>query len=250
MVAVSCPRTRLGMFPLVVVFALPQAVLAQDTRETRRAWEIHIGLGFGDAAGCKADEGADSSMNGAMDAAVDDAADDCWIDGAAAGSLGGGYRLHPHWALGLELSGWSFNVPDGWRGSLDTEATDVSVGMSQVALYGRFYWYDERLWDPYFQAGIGYGGITGTAENTDATFEVNATGPIYHVGLGVDYIVHPIFRVGAQWLAALLVASEICTDDGDTKECRAPEKNADGGREGLALPWRLALTGTFVFGER
>jgi len=252
----SAPSPQPATLALLLTLAVAVPASAQDSApadDVRAAWEIHLGLGFGDAVGCDADE-EDTSMAGAMGGTMggsgDEGGDGCWIDGASAISLGGGYRLHSNWSLGLELGGWSFNVPEDWRGDLDGEATDVSVGMTYLAFYGRYYWFDDGAWDPYLQAGVGLGSITGTAENTNADFEISVSGPVYHVGIGVDYMVHPIFHLGIQGAAALLVGSEICTDDGDTHECRDPEKKDDGEREGLALPWRLSLTGTFVFGER
>lgn len=52
-------------------------------------------------------------------------------------------------------------------------------------------------------------------------------------------------RAGA--VVYLQVSSEICADDPDQPEdCHSPGTNDGGEREGLLLPWRLMVTGSFA----
>jgi hypothetical protein len=204
-----------------------------DPEYARRPAELWLVLGLGNAV-CD-NEKPDS---------------DCPVDGAFAFGLGGAWRFHPHWALGLELAAWSFNVRDEWRGQLQESASDVQFDSAFVALVGRWYWFDEGSADPYLQAGFGFGSVTSEATNDAGTYSYSANGVVYALGIGVEWKLSRVFRLGPQGLAYLHVSSEICEDpQTGGEECRDPGKNPDGDREGLALPWRLAAVGTFTFGN-
>jgi opacity protein-like surface antigen len=175
---------------------------------------------------------------------------DCPVDGGGAFGLGGFWRFHDNWAVGLELAAWSFNVRDEWRGQLQNDADDVKFSSFYISPLARWYWFDEGMVDPYLQAGIGLGTVTAEAKNQNATYEYNARGIAYSLGIGVDFHVSKLFRIGPQLLGYLHVSSEICDNPAGAGEtCRDPGKNPDGDREGLALPWRFVAVGTFMLGD-
>lgn len=175
---------------------------------------------------------------------------DCPVDGGGAFGLGGLWRFHDNWAVGLELAGWSFNVRDEWRGQLQNDAEDVKFSSFYFGPMARWYWFDEGVADPYLQAGLGIGTVSAEAKNQSASYEYNARGIAYSLGIGVDFHVADIFRIGPQLLAYLHVSSEICDNPaGASETCRDPGKNPEGDREGLALPWRFVAVGTFMFGD-
>jgi hypothetical protein len=211
----------------------PAAPVASARDEQRRRWEILVGLGIGNAF-CDRDE-PDS---------------DCPVAGGFAFFVGGGYRFVPNFSAGVELAGWSYAVREGWRGDLSDDADDVQFSSSYLAVYGRWYWFKEGKMDPYLQAGIGVGSLVGKAETETDTFEVRSNGWVVPVGIGVDWQLGRIFRLGPQALIYWHHATEICEKINDDEECHDPGRNEDGGREGDALPWRIAVTGTFTLGSR
>jgi len=203
-----------------------------DDENARRPWEIFADLGIGNAV-CGNDK-PDS---------------DCPVDGGGAFALGGAYRFHPHWAVGLELGIWVFKVRDAWQGQLPDKATDVSFSSVYLSPIARWYWLDSGSVDPYLQAGIGLGSVKATASNASGDYEYTASGLAYSLGIGVDWKLSRLFRLGPQALAYLHVSSNLCETSNGNETCRSPGKNADGSREGLALPWRIVAVGTFTLGD-
>jgi len=209
---------------------LPRPALAEGHRKPA---ELYLALGFGDAV-C-GDERPDSS---------------CAVEGGTAVALGGGYRFHPSWLVGLELGGFAFGVRDEWRGQLEDPATDVAFSSSYIAPFARWYWFRKGVTDPYLMAGFGFGSVTGEAENDDARYTYTSRGMVYLLGIGVEWQVAEIFRLGPQLLGILHVGSEICEDaPGSVEVCRDPGRDEYGDREGAALPYRLVLSGTFTLGR-
>lgn len=210
----------------------PPPAEAAPARPAREPVELHLLLGFGNAV-CDNDK-PDS---------------DCPVDGGAAFGLGGGWRFHDHWSVGLEIGAWSFKVRDAWKGQLQDEATDVKFSSSYFAPFVRWYWFEPGTTNAYLQAGIGFGTVTGEASNAGGSYTYTARGLVYPVAIGVEWQVARIFRVGPQLGAYLHVSNEICEDSNGTETCRDPGKNPDGEKEGVALPWRLVAVGTFTFGS-
>jgi opacity protein-like surface antigen len=173
---------------------------------------------------------------------------DCPVDGALALGLGGDWRFVNHFAVGLELGIWSFHVREAWKGQLQDPATDVSFSSVYFAPFARWYWFDSGKVDPYLQAGIGLGSVTAKASNAGNEYQYTASGIAYLLGIGVDFQLSEAFRLGPQFLAYLHVSSKICETQNGSENCHSPGTNADGNREGLALPWRLVAVGTFTFG--
>ena len=209
--------------------AAPTPTPAQT--EPRRPGEAFALLGFGNAV-CD-NKKPDS---------------DCPVSGGLALGLGGDWRFASHWAVGLELAIWSFHVRDAWRGQLQNQATDVSFSSVYIAPIARWYWYDSGMLDPYLQAGIGYGSVNAKASNDAATYDYAAKGLAYILGIGVDFQLSKHFRLGPQFLAYLHVSSSLCSTSNGTETCHSPGKNADGSREGIALPYRFVAVGTYTFG--
>lgn len=206
---------------------------AEAPEDARRPWEIAIGLGFGNAV-------CDNKQPNS----------DCPVDGGGAFSLGGAYRFHPHWAVGLELGVWAFKVRDSWQGQLQDKATDVKFSAVYLSPIARWYWFDSGSIDPYLQAGVGIGAVTATATNATAEYQYSARGLAYSLGIGAEWKLSRLFRLGPQFLAYLHVSSSICEKpNGGPETCRSPGTNDQGDREGLALPWRLVAVGTFTFGD-
>ncbi len=210
----------------------PEAPPPESSRATREPVELHLLLGFGSAV-CD-NKKPDS---------------DCPVDGGAAFALGGGWRFHDHWSVGLELAAWSFKVRDSWKGQLQDDATDVKFGSTYFAAFARWYWFDPGTINPYLQAGIGFGTVTAEASNKNATYTYSAPGIVYPLAIGAEFQVSKLFRIGPQFGAYLHVANKVCQDPGGNETCTSPGKNEDGEREGLALPWRLVAVGTFTFGS-
>ncbi len=199
----------------------------------RRPAEVYLLLGYGTAV-CDNEEPTS----------------DCPVDGGGAFGLGGAWRFHSNWAVGLELAGWSFAVRDEWRGQLQNDAENVKFSSFYISPFARWYWFDEGTADPYLQAGIGLSTVSAEASNANATYEYNARGLAYSFGIGVDFHISELFRLGPQFLAYLHVSNEICDNPaGASETCRDPGKDEKGDREGLALPWRFVAVGTFMFGD-
>ncbi len=210
------------------------APVAEEPDDSRRPGELDLLLGFGNAV-CD-NEQPDS---------------DCPVDGGFAFGLGGDWRFHPHFAVGLELAGWAFSVRDAWRGQLQNDATDVKFNSYYIAPFARWYWFDHGTIDPYLQAGFGYGAVTAEASNDTGNYKYAARGIAYLFGIGVEWKISRLFRLGPQFLAYLHVSSKICEEsNGGGESCRSPGKNPNNGdREGLALPYRLVAVGTFTLGN-
>jgi hypothetical protein len=223
-------RRSAAFAPILLGLLLASPALAERTRKPA---ELYLALGYGDAV-C-GDERPDSA---------------CAIEGGTAVALGGGYRFHPHWLAGLELGAFAFAVRDQWRGQLENPATDVTFSSSYIAPFARWYWFGKGTADPYLMAGLGAGTVTGEARNDNATYVYTSRGLVYLLGIGVEWQVADIFRLGPQFLAYLHVGSEVCEDaPGTAEQCRAPGRDEHGDREGLALPYRLVLSGTFTLGK-
>jgi hypothetical protein len=217
----------LGLASASVLLAAP--ALAQPERKPA---EIYLALGFGDAV-C-GEERPDSS---------------CAVQGGTAIALGGGYRFHSNWLVGLELGGFAFGVRDEWRGQLEDPATDVAFSSSYVAPFARWYWFGKGVTDPYLMAGFGFGSIAAEAENDTSRYDYQSKGVVYLLGIGVEWQVAEIFRLGPQLLGILHVGTEICEDSPTEPEiCRDPGRDEYGDREGAALPYRFVLSGTFTLG--
>lgn len=207
----------------------PAPTLARSPREPA---ELFLLLGLGNAV-CDNDK-PDS---------------DCPVDGGVAFGLGGGWRFHDHFSVGLELAAWSFKVRDSWKGQLQDEATDVKFSSAYFAPFARWYWFEPGTTNPYLQAGIGFGSVTAEASNANATYTYTARGMVYPLAIGVEWQLSKLFRLGPQLGGYLHVSNEICEDETGTERCHSPGKNEDGSREGVALPWRLVAVGTFTFGS-
>jgi hypothetical protein len=207
---------------------------ALHAQEARRPAELYLGLGIGNAV-CGSDR-PDS---------------DCPVRTGGAFALGGGWRFHPHWLVGLELAAWGFGVNESWRGRLADDATDVEFSSSYIAPFVRWYWFDRGTADPYLMGGFGLGSVRGEASNDDATYTYTSSGPVYLLGIGVEWQLAKIFRLGPQALAYIHYGTEICEDaTGGDEACRDPGEDAYGDREGVALPYRLTINGTFTLGSR
>ncbi|MBM4362869.1 MAG: hypothetical protein FJ104_09335 [Deltaproteobacteria bacterium] len=232
----SVPVARRALAAAAAALAVLVPAAAHAEAELRRPGEIWLAVGLGDAV-C-GDDRPDS---------------DCPVKAGSAFALGGGWRFHPHWLVGLELAGWSFGVNDGWRGQLEDPATDVTFGASQLALLGRWYWFDSGAADPYLELGLAPGTVTGEAKNGSERFETRVPGLAWRLGIGVEWHLAPWFRLGPGFLAALHRGSEICESGTylDGESCRGPGRDPEtGDREGMALPYRLTLNATFLLGER
>jgi hypothetical protein len=201
----------------------------------RRPTELFLGIGYGNAV-CDNDE-PDSQ---------------CPVDGGVALTLGGGWRFAPYWSVGLELGLWDYAVREEWRGQIQGAPDEVSLSSWYFGPYVRWYWFDRKIADPYMQAGIGLGTIRGEASNETSEYRIEASGITFPLGIGVEWQVADIFRLGPQLLGYLHFSNEICEDPppqpGDP-ECRDPVEDENGEREGRALPWRLIAMGTFTLGQ-
>jgi len=235
-------RTKLGhnccvlaAVTFVSFAALMKPALAQPARAEAKSsdhgpWALTAGLGFGNAV-CDNDK-PDS---------------DCPVDGAFAIAFGGSWRFHKRFSLGAELAIWAFKIRDDWQGALDDSATEVSFTSIYLAPHLRWHWFDGMSTKPYLQAGIGFGSVTARASNDTGTFKYSASGIVVPLAIGVEWRVGKRFRLGPQAQAYLQISSQICSDEpGQAKECHPPGQNQDGEREGLLLPWRIMVMGSFA----
>jgi len=194
------------------------------------AWELFAGLGPGDAV-CD-NEQPDS---------------DCPVDGAVAIVLGGGWRFRDHLSWGGELGFWGYKIREAWRGGLNDPATDVSFHSVYLATHLRWYWFDRVGAQPYLQGGLGLGSTAARASNDTGAYHYSGRGVVFPVAIGVDWPLGRRFRLGGQAQAYLQVSTTICSDGPTTaEECRSPGTNANGDREGLVLPWRIVVIGTYT----
>lgn len=205
-----------------------------ETSDARRRFNLWVGLGIGDAVGC-GNEDPDSL---------------CAVDGAFTFTVAGDFRFYPNFSVGLELAFWGYAVNDEWRGQLAGAPDKAEIASFFLAAFGRWYWFDKGIVDPYLQLGLGVGGISGTVSNMTDSYTYAATGVVPHLALGVDFHVHRAVRIGPQFLTALQLGNRVCETIGDEEMCRDPEKNAKGEREGNLLAWRFMLVGTIMLGER
>lgn len=167
----------------------------------------------------------------------------CPVDGGSAFALGGGWRLHPSWTVGLELAGWNYKVREAWRGTLQDPATKVTFMSTYLAVIGRWYWLARPGFDGYLQGGLGVSSVRGIAENNGAKYEIGVTGTAYVLGVGADWHLGRVFRLGPQALAYLQKSTKVCEKmTGTAEECRSATSDQN------ALPWRLMVVGTFMFG--
>lgn len=180
---------------------------------------------------------------------------DCPVEGGGSSvGLGGGWRFHRRFSANLELSTWTFKVRDQWKGRLDNPATDVKFGSSYLALIGRWYFFAGESADAYLGFGVGVGSVKATAENASGKYVFEAKGTVYPASIGVEWKLAPWFRLGPQGLIYLHKSTKICeTNNGGTEICRSPnDLRADGTKpddgDGDALPWRIAVVGTFLLG--
>ena len=219
----------------VAAFALVGPAFAQPgasppaSSKTKR-WSLYGGLGFGNAV-CDNDK-PDS---------------DCPVDGAFTLGFGANWRFHNSFSLGGELAIWAFNIRDEWQGGLNTSATEVSFTSVYLAPHLRWHLLRGLSANPYLQAGVGIGSVTAKASNDTGTYEYTATGFVFPLAVGAEWRIGRRWRVGPQAQAYLQVSGEICSDEpGEAKDCHAPGTNDEGEREGLVLPWRIMVMGSFA----
>ncbi len=203
----------------------------QPTADARRPAELWLGLGFGNAV-------CDNTKPDSQ----------CPVDGGFAGDLGGAWRFNPHWAVGGELAFWSFKVREAWKGQLTDPATDVKFSSFYFAPFVRWYWFDHGNVDGYLQGGIGLGSVTAEASNSADTYKVVNSGVVFPFGIGAEWHLSRLFRLGPQALAYLHDGTKVCESnsavDNGAESCR------DAGKDDRALPWRIMLVGTFMLGHR
>ncbi|MBI2388887.1 MAG: hypothetical protein HYV09_04645 [Deltaproteobacteria bacterium] len=213
--------------PLAAAVLALSSSAAAAPPEPRRPAEIFVGLGTGNAVCDK--EKPDS---------------DCAVDKAgAAVSLGGAWRFHRHWAVGLELAIWGYNVRDSWKGKLADAATDVSISSSYVAPFARWYWFGKGSADAYLQLGLGLSGVKATAKNAGGEYEGNWSGVAVPIGIGAEWYVTRWLRLGPQALAYLHRSTRVCETANGRETCR------DAGKDEALLAWRiLVLSATVTFG--
>ncbi len=205
---------------------LAEAPLAKPRK--RRA-EVFLGLGYGDAV-CDDEEPTSS----------------CPVDGAATFFLGGGWRAKGHLSLGAEVAFWSYRVRDAWQGQLSNPAQDTKVSSVYFGPYLRWYWFDDKKIDPFLQFGLGIGAFSVEGDTPTETYRFTARGITIPLGIGVEWTIGEHFRLGPQALAYLQKTNEICESvSGSDEICSNPP-----GDEGNALPWRLSLTATIIFGKK
>lgn len=216
--------------------AVAPAPVAREPSTRARGYppplELSVAAGLGDAV-CDKDK-PDS---------------DCPVDGGIALTFAAQWRFHPHWSAGFELSAWGFGVRESWRGQLDGEPDEVKLSATYLAPVIRWYWLKPGQFNPYAQLGIGLSTVTAEASNAQERYRFSAKGVAYPLTLGMEWQVTDLIRLGPQLGAYLHVSRQLCEQAGDGEEsCRDPGKDEDGKREGNALPWRLAVVGTFAFG--
>ena len=86
--------------------------------------------------------------------------------------------------------------------------------------------------------------MTGEAEaESGAKYRVSNTGLVFPLGIGFDFELGDVFRLGPQALAYLQTSSTHCEElNGGGESCRDSSKDEN------ALPYRFILVGTFNFG--
>lgn len=201
----------------------PAAQKSPKEEQGRRRWELSLGLGGGDAAGRH----------------------DWPTHGAVTLSLAGGYRLTPHFSVGLEAAGWGY-TPD------DHAARDVDVSSGYLAPFARYYFLDRGKLDPYVMAGFGLSAFTVEAKDDDTIPQrVRSRGFALPVGVGVDWQLGKVFRLGPQALVYWHHSTELCRTlrQGDEDECQDTGESGND-FDADALPWRVTINGTFSFGAR
>ncbi|MCC6215399.1 MAG: outer membrane beta-barrel protein [Polyangiaceae bacterium] len=172
--------------------------------------------------------------------------DECPVDGGIAVGLGGGYRLSPRWELGGEIAVWSLAVRESWKRKLDPPAEDTEFSTFYLAPHARYWFLAEGDFDPYVQLGFGLGAVSGRAENTSGgRFEVENTGFVYPVAAGLDWYASDDVRLGLQGLIYVHATQTHCEREND-----GAETCSRGTPEHHAVPWRVVLMGSWVFGER
>ncbi len=205
--------------------------MVPNETEGRKPWEINIGLGFGNAVCAREDE-----------------AGQCPVDGAGTFYVGGGYRFTPNWAIGLELAAWGYEVRDEWRGQITEDLSEEPrFGSSYLAIYGRWYWFDRGTMDPYLHFGLGAGSFQGEAKSETDEYKTVASGWVLPFGIGIDWQVAEVFKLGPQLLAYFHKSTRICETLSGDETCRDPGTDSNGDPEGRALPWRLNVQGSFTF---
>jgi hypothetical protein len=201
---------------------------------TRRPIELYVGFGAGHAM-CDSDE-VDSQ---------------CPASGGVVPVAGGGWRFHPNFSVGIEVASWIYRVRDGWEGKLDGEPSDTNFTSSYIAAYGRWYWLDRHIADPYIVVGFGGGVMRAEAENARGRYKFVGTGAVLPIGIGVEWQVLDFLRIGPQFLAYAHASARICESPPDPgeEECRSPTENEDDEREGLAMPYRAIAVASFTLGR-
>ncbi len=103
--------------------------------------------------------------------------------------LVGLYRPYPYFSFGAGFSYSRANETyDG--GLLDGE-------LFSVGAFGRVYFYEEGVFDPYLELELGYGSLTTTFTSSDGgRSEDSAFGPLARVGGGLDFLVLPNLELG------------------------------------------------------
>ncbi len=192
-----------------------------------RPVELWVGLGYGDAV---CDHEKPES--------------DCAVAGGTSLALGGAWRASRRFSLGLELGATSYRVRDAWRGKLDDAATKVELSSAALVLLGRYHFVAEERVDAHLELGLGASNVRGHAENAGGQYDVRVTGAAYALGVGAGYRLAPWVRLGPEAVAYLQKSSRVCEEStGKDMSCRAATKDQD------ALPWRVLLVGTFMFGS-
>ena len=215
----------------------------------RAPWEVFIGIGSGGALCGDEDES------------------NCATEGGGNFHLGGAWRFQPNFAGGLELAAWELYPRDNWRGGLAEgyKLETVEVGAGHISVFGRWYWFKDGV-DPFLHFGFGAGGIGAELEGelepvagptlTD-NYKLRTAAVSLHLGIGIEWELSSVFRLGGQYQASFYRGTEICETFGSEPEvCRDPRDPGDvvdgvkvDHHEGDALLSRLAIVGTFTFGR-
>ncbi|MBK7402895.1 MAG: hypothetical protein IPJ34_43395 [Myxococcales bacterium] len=192
--------------------------------DRRRAGEIWVGLGFGNAV-------------------CDDKKpkEECVVDKAGAAlDLGGAWRFHPHWAIGAEFGFNGFNANQTWKSTLPDPSISVRFSGWYLAPTLRWYWFGRGVADPYLQVGLGLGGVSAHAEDgKGGVADWRVTGWTLPMGIGVEFYVAERFRLGPQLQTWFLRGTKACDTTNGSEACR------DARSEERMLAWRFSLQGTF-----
>lgn len=193
----------------------------------RRSVELFLGIGAGNAV---CDDKKPES--------------DCPVDKAGGAiSLGGAWRFHGHWAVGLELAGFSYDVRETWRGQLQDPATDVKFSSSYLAPFVRWYWFERGITDGYLQAGLGVGSVKAEASNAGGKYEADFSGVVVPLAIGAEWHLGSLVRLGPQGSLFLHRSTRVCETTNGAETCRDAAKG-DG-----VLGWRFLLVNlTFMLG--